>query len=65
MADIFKEVNPKFKYPTSISATVFEMVLNQSFYVDHLPRLSNLKKGKLFLKDLEKMINYTVDKLLA
>jgi len=65
IADIIKEVNPEFKYPHSISSTIFEMVLNQSYYVDHLPRLSNLKKSKTFLKDLEKMVNFTIDKLLA
>lgn len=65
IANIIKEVNPKFKYPHTISSTICEMVLNQSYYVDHLPRLSNLKKGKTFLKDLEKLVNFTVDKLLA
>ena len=64
VASIISELNSEFKYPHTISTTIFEMILNQNYYVDHLPRLSDLKKGKRILEDLEEMTMYLVEKLL-
>ena len=57
LASIFQEVNPKFKYGKSLASTLFEMINDQLYYVEHLPRLSSLNK-KGTIKQLEKMVNH-------
>jgi len=57
VASIIKEINPKFKYSRSLSSTLYEMVNNQRFYVEHLPLLTSIR-NKNKLKDLEKMVNH-------
>ncbi len=57
IADIIKEVNPEFDYPRTLSSTVFEMVNNQIYYAEHLPRLTDLKNKKTKLDTLEIIVN--------
>jgi len=42
VADIMEEVNPNFKYAKSLASALFEMINNQIFYTEHLPRLTIL-----------------------
>lgn len=57
VADIIEEINPKFAYSKSLASTLFEMINNQIYYAEHLPRLSSLSK-KNTLGQLEKMVNH-------
>ena len=57
IAKLVEEVKPKFKYSKSLSSTLFDMVNNQIYYAEHLPRLTSLKNKNIF-KDLEKMVNH-------
>ena len=57
IATIFEEINPTFKYSKSLASTLFDMVNNQIYYAEHLPRLTSLK-SKNTLKELEKMVNH-------
>lgn len=57
IAKIIDEINPKFKYSKSLASTLFDMINNQIFFAEHLPRLSSLSK-KGTMKELEKMINH-------
>ncbi len=57
VASIIKEINPKFKYSASLASMLFEMINNQIFYAEHLPRLTSISK-KDTLKELEKMANH-------
>ena len=57
LATIIEEINPNFKYAKSLGSTLFEMINNQLFYAEHLPRLSSLNKKKSVL-ELEKMVNH-------
>jgi len=57
IAKIIKEINPKFKYSRSLASTLFEMINNQIYYAEHLPRLTSLGK-KNTVKELEKMVNH-------
>ncbi len=57
LAKIILEINPKFKYAKSLGSTLFEMINNQVFYAEHLPRLTNLKDEN-DLVALEKMVNH-------
>lgn len=54
---IIKEINPDFKYSTSLSSTIFEMINNQLFYAEHLPRLTDLNMKNAFAQ-LEVMVNH-------
>lgn len=42
IADIVTEVNPKYKYPTSLVSTIAESAHYQKFFALHLPSLTNL-----------------------
>jgi len=57
IADIMREVNPTFEYPRTLSSTVFEMVNNQIYYAEHLPRLTDLKNQDSKLQTLEVIVN--------
>lgn len=57
IATIIKEISPKFKYSRSLGSSIFEMINNQIFFAQHLPRLTSLDK-KNTLSELEKMINH-------
>ena len=55
VSNIILENNQDFKYGKSLSSTIFEMICNQIYYAEHLPRLTNLSK-KNTLEDLETMV---------
>lgn len=50
-----KEVDPSYKYPSSLASTILESTLHQHFLMDHFPTLTNCDKkhtpGK-FIADL-------------
>ena len=56
VSHIILENNKDFKYGKSLSSTIFEMICNQIYYAEHLPRLTNLGK-KNTLKNLETMVS--------
>ncbi len=57
LATIIKQINPNFKYSRSLGSTLYEMINNQLFYVEHLPRLTSLSKKKA-VEELEEMVNH-------
>jgi hypothetical protein len=59
LAGIIKEINPEFKYSRSLGSTLYEMINNQLFFVEHLPRLTSLNKKKA-VEELEIMVNHFV-----
>lgn len=57
MSNFVKEIDINFPYPHSLCCNLLEMMNNQRYYAEHLPRLSNLTYKKAsFLKDLEDMV---------
>ncbi len=42
VSDIILEINPEFKYPHMLVSTVIEGSHHQRFFVDHLPRLTDV-----------------------
>lgn len=64
VADVIKEVKPDFPYPRSLASNLFEMANNQSYFSEHLPRLTDIKNNKNSAKELEKMISYFTFKIL-
>lgn len=65
VANIIKEVNPKFKYAVSLSSNLFEMANNQVYFAEHLPNLSSIKCGKKQEEDLIKMLSVFANKILS
>lgn len=57
LAIIIEEINPKFKYAKSLGSTLFEMINNQLFYAEHLPRLTSLNRTNR-VSELEVMVNH-------
>lgn len=57
LAKIIEQINPQFPYARSLGSSLLEMINNQLYYTEHLPRLSSLSKEKT-LDELEKMINH-------
>ncbi len=55
ITQIIEEINPNYKYSKSLASTLFDLVNNQIFFTQHLPKLSSLGK-KNTLKQLEKMV---------
>ncbi len=45
IASYMTEINPDFEFPRSLSSTCLEAAHQQLFFAEHLPRLSDLKKG--------------------
>ncbi len=56
ISDIVKEVNPKYKYPSTLVSTMMESAHHQKYYAQHLPSLSDAgvsdKKIIEFLTDM-------------
>jgi hypothetical protein len=65
IADIIEEINPKFKYSTSLASNLFEMSNNQIYFAEHLPKLTSIKQNKNQNDDLIIMLKYFVLKLLT
>jgi len=61
IADIIREINPNYSYPTALISTVMESAHNQIFFAAHLPRLTELTKDNYealteFLTDTVKRV---------
>ncbi|MEN9369843.1 MAG: hypothetical protein RI952_708 [Bacteroidota bacterium] len=58
IAEIIQEHSPKYKYPRSLSSTIIEASHHEQFFIDYLPRLTDVQsKNKKefvanFLEDL-------------
>lgn len=57
IAEIILEVNPSFQYPNALGSSLFEMVNNQLFYAEHIPRLTNIVDDAKKWQNLEKMVS--------
>jgi AcrR family transcriptional regulator len=59
IAMLFKEYNPKYKYPASLASTLVETAHMQYYFMQHLPRLSDCSKKKN-PKDIEAYLEHLV-----
>ena len=62
---VISEINPTFKYPFSLATNLFEMSNNHIFFAQHLPRLTDASIVDNENDEVENMLNYFVEKLLA
>lgn len=65
VSGIITEINPDFKYSTSLASNLFEMSNNQIYFAEHLPKLTSLKHTKNQNDDLIEMLNFFAVKVLA
>jgi len=65
IADIIKQVDPTYKYPRSLASNLFEMINNQLYFAEHLPKLTDFKSQKNIAKDINKMVEYYLERLLS
>jgi len=49
IADIIKDINTHYKYPNMLVSTIIEGAHLQSFFGEHLPRLTNKQKDKNYI----------------
>lgn len=64
VSEIISEINPNFKYSTSLASNLFEMANNQIYFAEHLPRLSSIKSGKNQNDDLIIMLTLFASNIL-
>ena len=65
IADVIKQVDPSYKYPRSLASSLFEMINNQLYFAEHLPKLTDFKSQKNITKDITKMVEYYIGRLLS
>ena len=65
VSKIISELNPNFKYPYALATNLFEMANNHIYFAQHLPRLTDVSIVENESDEVEKMLNYFVDKLLS
>ncbi len=64
LTDCIHDYNSNFHYPRSLASTVIEMVNQQLYFAEHLPRMTELKPNAAVEQELQVMINAFVFKLL-
>jgi AcrR family transcriptional regulator len=62
---VVSEINQDFKYPSALATNLFEMSNNHIYFAKHLPRLTDIEVKENEFDEVEKMLNYFADKLLA
>lgn len=65
LTDIIEEVNPNFKYSTSLASNLFEMSNNQIYFAEHLPKLTSIKHSNKQKDELIIMLSHFAKKLLS
>ena len=65
ISDIISEVQPDFKYPFALASNLIEMSNNHIYFAKHLPKLTDVKVEENQFWEVENMLNYFADRLLA
>ena len=65
VSKVISEVNPDFAYPYTLATNLFEMSNNHIFFAQHLPSLTDISIVENENDEVEKMLNYFVEKLLS
>lgn len=66
IAENILEINPSFKYPKSIATNVIELSLNNEYYIEHLPGLTDqVEESNLTPREHTiQMIKYFLERLM-
>jgi AcrR family transcriptional regulator len=65
VSEVVSEINPDFKYPNAFATNLFEMSNDQIYFAKHLPRLTEIELIKNEVDEVENLLNYFANKLLA
>lgn len=65
VSKVILEINPNFKYPFALATNLFEMSNNHIYFAKHLPRLTDISVKQNDVDEVENMLNYFANKLLA
>ena len=64
IADLILLNNPAFPYPRALASNLLEMANNHTYFAQHLPRLTEVKKDGDVLKQVEDLLLYFTWNLL-
>ncbi|MFD0964782.1 TetR/AcrR family transcriptional regulator [Pseudofulvibacter geojedonensis] len=65
ISQVILQINPHFKYPHALATNLFEMSNNHIYFAKHLPKLTDINEKENALEEVEAMLNYFANKLLA
>ena len=65
VSHIIKEINTDFPYPRIMASNLFEMGLNQIYFAEHLPKLTDIENTDDKYDHLETAMNFFVEQILA
>ncbi|MEZ4988078.1 MAG: helix-turn-helix domain-containing protein [Saprospiraceae bacterium] len=65
IAGFIREINPQFTYPASLASTLLEMAKDQTYFAEHLPRLSDVKIENGDLSQVEALLMDFAFRLIA
>jgi hypothetical protein len=65
VSQVISEINSDFKYPFALATNLFEMSNNHIYFAKHLPKLTDISVKENDVNEVENMLNYFADKLLA
>lgn len=55
---VIREVAPDFPYPNTLASSLFEMVNDNIYFANHLPRLTDISVSEENYDEVEKMLNF-------
>jgi len=64
ISSVITTINPNFPYPNTLATNLFEMTNNHIYFAQHLPKLTDVKIKDASFKEVEKMLEYIVFKLI-
>ena len=56
IAGFIMEINPEFPYPRALASTLLEMAKDQTYFSQHLPRLTDVKVKEDDLSEVEQLL---------
>lgn len=56
IADFITEINPGFSYPRALASTLLEMAKDQTYFAEHLPRLTDIQVKDGDLSQVEELL---------
>lgn len=65
VSEVILEINPNFKYPHALATNLYETSNNNIYFAKHLPRLTDISKEGDDAVEVENMLIFFTDKLLA
>lgn len=65
LSEIILEVDMQYKYPIALATNLIELSLNNEYYINHLPSLTDVKTKNVNARlETVKMIKYLIDRVL-